>query len=174
MRRVVCVPLLLALGVAGCDDSPVDPTNETIPTFTAALTTANEVPPVMSVEATCSGNVTIRITNLTRNSAQVITAANVDFTGNVANCAAATINFGHIHEGPVGVVGDIVVDTGLAPGVLVLANGIGSFAQNGRRPERNDFTIIQRMLDNPMGFYFNLHSTLHPGGVIRGQLIRTQ
>ena len=175
MRRVACVSLLLALGVAGCDDSPVDPSNETIPTFTAALTTANEVPPVMSVEATCSGNVTIRITNLTRNSAQVITAATVDFTGNVANCPAnASINFGHIHQGAVGVVGDIVVDTGLAPGVLVLVNGSGSFAQNGRRPERNDFTIIQRMLDNPMGFYFNLHSTLHPDGVIRGQLIRTQ
>ena len=175
MRRVACVSLLLALGVAGCDDSPVDPSNETIPTFTAALTTANEVPPVMSVEAICTGNVTIRITNLTRNSAQVITAATVDFTGNVANCPANTsINLGHIHEGALGVVGDIVVDTGLAPGVLVLVNGSGSFAQNGRRPERNDFTIIQRMLDNPMGFYFNLHSTLHPTGVIRGQLIRTQ
>ena len=174
MRRVACVSLLLALSVAGCDDSPVDPSNDTIPTFTAALTTANEVPPVMSVEATCSGNVTIRITNLTRNSAQVITSATVDFTGNVASCAAATINFGHIHQGTAGLVGDIVVDTGLVPGVLVLVNGSGSFAQNGRRPERNEFTIIQRMLDNPMGFYFNLHSTLHPDGVIRGQLIRTQ
>jgi hypothetical protein len=174
MRRVACVSLLLALGVAGCDDSPVDPSNETIPTFTAALTTANEVPPVMTVEASCSGNVTIRITNLTRNSAQVITAATVDFTGNVTNCPNASINFGHIHPGAVGVVGDFVVDTGLVPGVLVLVNGSGSFSQNGRRPERNDFTIIQRMLDNPMDFYFNLHSTRHPEGVIRGQLFRTQ
>jgi hypothetical protein len=167
--------LLLALGAAGCDDSPIEPTNDTIPTFTAALTTNNEVPPVMTVESTCAGNVTIRITNLTRNSSEVITAAKVDFSGNVTNCPANTqINSGHIHEAPISVNGDIVVNSGLVPGLFVLVNGAGSFAMNGRDPERADFSIIQRMLDNPSRFYFNLHSTGQPDGVVRGQLVRTQ
>src|SRR5688572_16694414 len=100
MRRLACVPLLLALA-AGCDDSPIEPSPDSTPTFTAALDPANEVPPVMTVESTCAGNVTIRITNLTRNSSQVITGARVDFSGNMANCPANTlINLGHIHEAP--------------------------------------------------------------------------
>jgi CHRD domain len=175
MRRLVYLPFLLAIAAAGCDDSPIEPSPDNIPTFTAALTAANEVPPVTSVESVCSGNVTIRITNLTRNASQVITAAKVDFTGNVTGCPANTsINVGHIHEAVAGLIGDIVVDTGLAAGQFVLVNGAGSFSRTGRDPQLGDLTIIQRMLDNPTGFYFNLHSTLHPGGVIRGQLVRTQ
>ncbi|HYN05889.1 MAG TPA: CHRD domain-containing protein [Vicinamibacterales bacterium] len=175
MRRLVYLPFLLAIAATGCDDSPIEPSPDTIPTFTAALTPANEVPPVTSVESVCSGNVTIRVTNLTRNSSQVITAAKVDFTGNVTGCAANTsINLGHIHEAAAGLNGNIVVDTGLAAGQFVLVTGAGSFARTGRDPQGGDFTIIQRMLDNPGSFYFNLHSTLHPNGVIRGQLVRTQ
>ena len=174
MRRLACVPFLLALAAAGCDDAPIEPSPNAIAMFTAALTTANEVPPVMNVEAGCVGNVTIRITDLTRNASQVITAGKVDFSGNVANCPSAQINFGHIHEAVVSLNGDIVVNSGLVPGLLVLVNGAGTFAINGREPERRDFSILQRMLDNPSGFYFNLHSTQNPNGVIRGQLVRTQ
>ena len=175
MRRLVCLPFLLAIAATGCDDMPIAPSPGTIPTFTAALTTANEVPPITSVESICAGNVTITIVNLNRNASQVITSAKVDFTGNVTGCPANTsINAGHIREAVAGQIGEIVVNTGLTSGQFVLVNGAGSFTRNGRDPERNDFTIIQRMLDNPTGFYFNLHSTLHPNGVIRGQLLRTQ
>jgi hypothetical protein len=173
MRRLAPGLLLLFLAAA-CDDAPVEPTPDTSAAFTAVLTTANEVPPVTNVEFGCAGNVTIRVNNITRNASNAITAAKVDFSGNVTGCVNASINVGHIHEAGAGLIGEIVVDSGLTPGQLVLVNGLGSFSTIGRDPQRSDFTIIQRMLDNPNGFYFNLHSTINPNGVIRGQLVRTQ
>ena len=32
----------------------------------------------------------------------------------------------------------------------------------------------QAVMDNPAGYYFNMHSPLNPGGVIRGQLVRVR
>jgi hypothetical protein len=37
-----------------------------------------------------------------------------------------------------------------------------------------DAALEQTILNNPAGFYFNVHSTLNPGGVARGQLVRVQ
>ena len=31
---------------------------------------------------------------------------------------------------------------------------------------------MQAIINNPAGFYFNAHSTLNPGGVVRGQLVK--
>jgi hypothetical protein len=33
-------------------------------------------------------------------------------------------------------------------------------------------SIINRLIANPVGFYFNIHSALHTGGVVRGQLVK--
>jgi len=30
------------------------------------------------------------------------------------------------------------------------------------------------VLNNPAGHYFNMHSALNPGGVVRGQLVRVR
>ncbi len=80
------------------------------------------------------------------------------FTINVSNItlpAAAA----HIHEGERGVAGGVVV-TLMAPD----ANGAasGSVAV--------DAALMQRMMDNPAGFYVNVHTTDFPGGAVRGQL----
>ena len=122
-------------------------------------------------EAGASGTVTIRL-NLTRDSAQTITAATVDFQASMTGFpAGSAISIAHIHEAAAGVVGGIVVNTGLTLGEVTLVNGAGSFTKNGvnTTPE-----IAQRILNNPAGFYFNVHSSANPGGVIRGQLVRTQ
>ena len=37
-----------------------------------------------------------------------------------------------------------------------------------------DATLINDILNNPAGFYFNVHTALHAGGVMRAQLVRTQ
>jgi hypothetical protein len=172
MRRLIFVPLLAAVLGAGCeDDPPTEPTPAT-PTFTATLQPQNEVPAITSAEATCSGSVTIRL-NLTRDSAQVITAGTADFTANITGCPTTTnVTAAHIHENVAGQNGDIRVNTGIASGTVPLVGGAGSFTANGRTP--TELSVFQRMLDNPAGFYFNIHSTMHGGGFIRGQLVRQQ
>jgi hypothetical protein len=172
MKRLVFVPLLAAVLGAGCDDDPPTEPSPTVPTFTATLSPANEVPPVTSVEASCSGNVTIRL-NLTRDASQVITGGTADITANVTGCPADTnVTLAHIHEQVAGQNGGIRVDTTISSGQVPLTNGAGSFTRNGLNP--TEVAVFQRMLDNPAGFYFNIHSTRHGGGFIRGQLVRTQ
>jgi hypothetical protein len=34
--------------------------------------------------------------------------------------------------------------------------------------------VFNAIINNPSGFYFNVHSTLNPGGVARGQLVKVQ
>jgi hypothetical protein len=168
-RCAFVVALCLLTIVAGCDDSPTNP-SANAPTFTMALTTANEVPPVTNAEAGASGNVTIRL-NITRDAANTITAATVDFTVTLTGFqTSTTITAAHIHEAAAGVNGPIRVNTGVASDVPLVA-GAGSFTRNAVNV--TDLTIIQRILDNPSAFYFNVHSTLNPGGVIRAQLVRT-
>lgn len=171
MKRLSFVVALCFITiVAACDDSPTNPSN-TVPTFTMALTTANEVPPVTGTEAGASGNVTIRL-NITRDNANTITAATVDFVCTLTGFpATTTITAAHIHEAAVGVNGPVRVNTGVASDVP-LSGGAGSFTKNAVNV--TDLTIIQRILDNPSAFYFNVHSAANPGGVIRAQLIRTQ
>ena len=49
-------------------------------------------------------------------------------------------------------------------------------ARGGKRcfqspnPISMDAATINSIVANPAGFYFNVHSTLNPGGVVRGQL----
>ena len=170
-RFAFVVALCLLTIVAGCDDSPTNP-SANAPTFTMALTTANEVPPISNAEAGASGNVTIKL-NLTRDSANTITAATVDFAVTLSAFPSTTnITIAHIHEAAAGVTGPIVVNTGLTSGEVNLVGGAGSFTKNG--VNATDLAAIQRILNNPSAFYFNVHSTLNPGGVIRAQLVRTQ
>src|SRR5688572_11875781 len=171
MKRLsFVVALSLFTIVAACDDSPTNPSNN-VPTFTMALTPANEVPPVTGMEAGASGNVTIRL-NITRDNANTITAATVDFAVTLTGFpTTTTITAAHIHEAAAGANGPIRVNTGVASDVP-LVGGAGSFTRNAVNV--TDLTIIQRILDNPSAFYFNVHSVANPGGVIRAQLIRTQ
>ena len=170
LRFALMLLALASVGV-GCDDNPNDPSDEDVPTFSFALTTAQEVPGLANQsEAGASGNVTIRL-NLTRDSSQTITAATVDFQTTLSGFpAGSVITAAHIHEAPVGQAAGFVVNTGLTSGEVTLTNGAGSFTKNGiaTTPE-----IAQRILNNPAGFYFNVHSQLNPQGVVRGQMVRT-
>ncbi len=65
----------------------------------------------------------------------------------------------HIHEGARGVAGDVVVPL-TAPDANGTANGSAAV----------DAALMQRMMDNPAGFYVNVHTTDFPGGAVRGQL----
>ena len=80
------------------------------------------------------------------------------FTINVSNItlpAAAA----HIHEGARGVAGGVVVPL-TAPDANGTATGSAAV----------DAALMQRMMDNPAGFYVNVHTTDFPAGAVRGQL----
>ncbi len=127
-------------------------------TFKAELKATNQNPPIADAEASCAGNATVTLTG---------TSAKFDVV--VAGCPATTqLNIAHIHEGATGVNGPVVISTGINAGDLTLTGGGVTFS----RTVTADAALITRITANPAGWYFNIHSTLHGGGVIRGQLTK--
>ena len=61
----------------------------------------------------------------------------------------------------------MLVNTGLASGDVTLTNGAGGFTKTSINVASD---VAQRILNNPAGFYFNVHTALNPNGAIRGQL----
>ncbi|HUR79831.1 MAG TPA: CHRD domain-containing protein [Thermoanaerobaculia bacterium] len=118
-------------------------------TLGAVLTGSQEVPPNANPGF---GNATV-VFDATRQNATV--------TITVANLGAAINNF-HIHEAPAGSNGPVVVNLIGLGGQFVNGTMTGTFAI---APD-----VAARMLANPSNFYVNVHTTVLPGGAIRGQL----
>jgi hypothetical protein len=53
-------------------------------------------------------------------------------------------------------------------GEVTFPNGSGSFVRTGFPVSPVDSANL--IINNPAGYYFNVHSALNPGGVARGQL----
>jgi hypothetical protein len=171
MKRVSLLFVALGFLAAGCGSSSTAPTTPTNPTFTAALSPSNEVPAIAGAEASGSGTATVTMVT-TKDSAGNVTAATATFVVNLSGFPAGTpINIAHIHQAASGVNGAVVVNSGLTAGQNVLTTGSGSFTAANLTV---DPALANTILANPAGFYFNVHSTLNPGGVARGQLVRTQ
>ena len=168
MTRLSVLAFAAALVAAGCSSS-TSPSTPTNPTFTAQISPANENPPITNAESSVTGNASITLVT-TKDAGGNITSASATFVVNITNLpSGSTVNIAHIHEAPAGQNGTIVVSTGLTPGEITVTNGVASFtkANVAVTPE-----VAQRILNNPAGFYFNVHSTLNPGGFARGQLQR--
>ena len=128
-------------------------------TFKPELKASNENPPITDAEATCSGSATVTFTG---------TSAKFDVS--ITGCPATTvINIGHIHEGAAGVNGPVKIDSTLKAGDIALTGGAVTFS---RTNSNADPAVITAVIANPAGWYVNFHSTLHAGGVIRGQLTK--
>ena len=143
--------------------------------FTADLKPANEVPPIANAEASCSGKGTFTL-NTTKDAAGAITAATAVFETDITGCPAGTeINIGHIHKAAAGVNGGVVVNSGLAKGELTLTGGAGKINKTATVVDAGGLTAAALATDiiaNPAGYYMNWHSTLAPGGILRGQLVK--
>jgi len=169
MKRLSVFAIALSFVVAACGGTAVAP-SAVRPTFTAVLSPASENPPISNAENSGSGNVTITFD--TTSSGGNITAATATFVAQLSGFPANTpINIAHIHPGAVGVNGGVLVSTGLTAGELVLQNGSGNFTKG---PVTVLPEVAQQIMNNPAGYYFNVHSTANPGGVARGQLQRVQ
>lgn len=112
-------------------------------TFVATLSGANEVPPA---DPDGTGAATITITGTT-----------VQYQIVVFNIDPPTAQ--HIHSGPAGVNGPIVVNL---PGTWVGNTLTGSTT--------SDPATVASIIANPANFYVNVHNAAFPGGAVRGQL----
>ena len=170
-RSGVLLLCLCLLGAAGCsDDSPTNASNLPI-VMTATLSPANEVPPIANAENTGFGNVQITF-NVTRDGAGAITSGTADFHFQLTGFpSSTTIIAAHIHPGAAGVNGGVLVSTGLvASSPVTQTNGVMSFTASGVSVPA---VTLQQIVNNPAGYYFNVHSPTNSGGVARGQLNRT-
>lgn len=172
MKRYAIVAAAALLGAACGSSSPSAPSAppNTV-NFTAALSPANEVPPVTNADASGTGNGTFKL-DLTRDSAGTITAAKATFVFTLNNFPAGTnVILGHIHTGGPGSTGSPIVNTGLsAANPVVLANGsVSNHTISGIDVTPANAQLI---IDNPNGFYYNLHTTINPGGAVRAQLVK--
>jgi hypothetical protein len=77
-----------------------------------------------------------------------------------------TVQRAHIHEAPAGVNGGITVS--LFEGESFAGTGSASGCDLGDATRDE----IRRILNDPSGFYVNIHDTVRPAGAIRGQLDR--
>ena len=169
MTRLSAWAVAAALFAVGCSSSSTSPSTPTNPTFTAQISPANENPPITNAESVVTGNASITMVT-TKDAGGNITSASATFVVNITNLpTGSSVNIAHIHEAPAGVNGSIVVSTGLAAGEVTVTNGVASFTK-ANVPVTAE--VAQRILNNPAGFYFNVHSTLNPGGFARGQLQR--
>jgi hypothetical protein len=100
--------------------------------------------------AAATGSATIEIDAAAGSVCQAITYAG---TG-------GPLTLAHIHEGPAGVNGPVVVDLQVLPSGQEACGTAGS-------------AILEEIVANPGGFYVNLHTDVFPNGVLRGQLSPT-
>lgn len=172
MTRWALIALATCVLAAGCgDDSPTAPSAAPL-VFSALLSPANEVPPVGNAESGGRGAVQITFT-VTRSAGDAISGATADFYYQLSGFPAGTTVVGaHIHPAPAGVNGPVVISTGAtAAASLTIPNG-GLEARVSGIPV--DPALVQAIINNPAGYYFNVHSPLNSGGFARGQLTRIQ
>ena len=170
-HRLACFALLAGLLVSGCSKSSTSPstTTSTGPKFTAALSPANEVPPITNADVTGSGTATVTMT-LFKDTAGNITVATADFVVSLTGFPAGTALTGaHIHPGAAGTTGGVIVNTGLTTGEITLTSGAGGITKGSITV---DPALAQAIINTPSGYYFNVHTTLNTGGAVRGQLVR--
>lgn len=132
-------------------------------------TGAEEVPAITGLTAQTTGSVGI------------LTQRNEDGTAklgavffNVHHRFPGEITFTgmHVHRGAAGANGPVVFNSGLPP-QFPSATGFGHISLPGApvyKPEQLD--ILNELLRSPENFYFNIHTSVNPGGANRAQLGR--
>ena len=165
MKRItLAVPAVLvgvlALVVIG-GATAKKPALSATPVFKLGLKPSQEVPAIKGLRADAVGSVTF---DLTRSSWGAITAGEVIFYFNYKFPGSVNITGLHIHQGAKGTNGGIVVDSGV--GAFTDSDGEG----NVTTVVAGTPATLQAILDNPRGYYVNLHTSVNPGGALREQM----
>ncbi len=157
--RAVAVAVVIGApaAVLACSGDPTGPQSSSI-TYVAHLAGANEVP-ALAVAGTGTATFTLTGKSL---------SYRVTVAGLTGNAAAS-----HIHLGAAGVNGNILVPFNAA---AVSTGQVASGTVDLTRPVSNGQTSISgdqllNLLNQGM-LYTNVHTAAHPGGEIRGQILK--
>jgi|SwirhisoilCB3_FD_contig_41_4135942_length_2035_multi_6_in_0_out_0_2 hypothetical protein len=162
---LACAALLMA---GGCGSNNTNGPSNQPTVFTVPLLAANETPPT-GKEPNASGTATITV-NTVKDSSGAVTSGTFDFNVSLTGFPPdSKVILAHIHTGAAGVPGAVLINTNVsAADNIVLTNGSGTFSKTGVAPP--SVADLQNILNNPSGFYFNVHTQASPGGAVRGQL----
>jgi hypothetical protein len=139
--------------------------------FRALMLPANETPPVSLAGASASAVITVRVTRDTRG---IINAATVIFDVDYTMPQSATFVGLHIHNGAAGVSGPVVISSGLSGASTVVGtSGHVTRTTNYASSDTAGLSAVSGLLSSPELYYVNMHTLVNPGGVFRGQLLRT-
>jgi hypothetical protein len=172
MYRWIPFVIVASIATAACDDNGATSPTDLPLVFSAVLSPANEVPPIANEEAPGTGAGQFAL-HITRDSAGAVTGGTIDMYFQASGFPDGTAVVGaHIHPGAAGVNGPVLIGTSLtATAPLVLRGGRAEFPQTGIAVSAANANAL---INNPAGFYFNIHSPRNPGGFARGQLTRIQ
>jgi CHRD domain len=136
--------------------------------FTADLSPANENPAIADAEASGSGTATVTLFTARDTTGKII-GANAKFEIVLKGFPSTTmITISHIHKGDATTNGSVVVDSTMkATEPIALTTGGTSITKDNLTVAADLATDI---IANPGNYYYNVHSQVHPGGVVRAQL----
>jgi hypothetical protein len=180
MKRLIIGVMAVAVGMgaARCgddDNGPTGPSNTGPIVFTVQMSAANEVPAVTNAESGARGTATITL-NVGRDAATgaVNSGGTVDWTFQLSSFPnGSTATQAHIHPGAAGASGGVFLGiqgfSGAGTTPIQIPNGTANGAFTGTPISQEQATQV---VANPSGYYFNVHTSLNPGGAVRGQLVR--
>ena len=173
MKRVIIFAIAIAITACGDDNgNPAGPSNTGPIVFTVQMSAANEVPPVTNAESGARGTATITFDVPRDSSGNATGGGTANFSVQLSGFPAGTPAIAaHIHPGAAGATGGVFLGvSGLsAAAPVVMADGTGTLSFTGTTVSQ---TQAQQIMDNPSGYYFNVHTPVNPGGAVRGQLVR--
>lgn len=166
-----CVHVCVVLAVAACADvTPPPPNIVATQTPSFGLSSDAAPPTVFNVQLRAENEPGPVSTSESKGPAQVMVLADgtIEFSFTINNKSAETYTRAHIHKAPAGVNGPIHWDF-LEAGVPVASVSGQPSQLRGVARARAD-AVLSDLLANPAGYYVNVHSTVFPGGAVRGQL----
>lgn len=168
--RAVSVCAVLAL--AACADPAGAPTSiagssSRTPSFSV---TQEANPTVFNVQLRADNEPNGASTSESKGHAQVkvYEDGTIEFFFSVNNKSGETYTRAHIHKAPAGVNGPIHWDFLEAGNPVASLSDQPSDLRGVARPRAA--AVLADLLANPSGYYVNVHSTVFPGGALRGQL----
>ncbi|HEV8510181.1 MAG TPA: CHRD domain-containing protein [Gemmatimonadales bacterium] len=165
-----CVHVCAVLAVAACADVITPPAANVAPNQTPAFSLSEGNAIVFNVQLRSENEPNGASTSESKGPAQVkvFDDGTIEFTFTINNKSGETYTRAHIHKAPAGVNGPILWDFLEAGNPVASISDQPSQLRGVARPRAA--AVLADLLAHPDQYYVNVHSTVFPGGAMRGQL----